>query len=626
VAVPEPKVFKPKFPDLPVLEDYKVITDEKFWDVFPRNFVQPAKSNIDAAGLARCAKQAGVGLSPHVAKVIDWVANGAEIGCKGVFRAASHSKNAKNAYVNGRQVSDAIAAWVNLGYAYGPVLEEDVPAHAKVNGILTRTKPNGSVRIILNLSAPKGFSVNDGINNDDFPATMSSTEAWLRVLNAQGKGCNIMKVDFADAYKHIPVKLQDTDLQWFEWGGRYFKELCLIFGASSSAGIFDATAKVFLQIVCAITKFPRQQICQHLDDICAAAADGDRSLWELDAQFQATAAEIGVKLASRDDPDKSFAPCKRGVVFGVDYDTDNWCWSIPDEKRARLIVTLKEAVAADEITARQAKSIVGKLIHIKALLPAAKYNICHIMRLGAAAAPDADLDATWVPLDPQCKRQLWHWILLLQACPGWITIPNDSRPMPWAAQVFTDAAGGSLDRLGAGIGGVCGTWWFYIPWPKVVNAGGWRIDGKKVGRKLSALELIGPLVAVAAGHKQFANSHVTVWVDNAGSVAIWEKGYSTKCRLSSTIVTTTHAIAAAIGCTLHIKKIRRCSNSMASAADALSKAQFRAARGFTQLDIEPATVPVTLLKWISQPNPSDDLAHIILQEISKTSPVLNYSV
>jgi hypothetical protein len=40
-------------------------------------------------------------------------------------------------------------------------------------------------------------------------------------------------------------------------------------------------------------------------------------------------------------------------------------------------------------------------------------------------------------------------------------------------------------------------------------------------------------------------------------VAIWKKGYSTRCRLSSTIVTTTHAVAAAIGCTLHVEKMLR---------------------------------------------------------------------
>jgi hypothetical protein len=198
--------------------------------------------------------------------------------------------------------------------------------------------------------------------------------------------------------------------------------------------------------------------------------------------------------------------------------------------------------------------------------------------------------------------------------------------MPWAEQVYTDAGGGSLNRLGAGIGGVCGSWWFYIPWPQTINSGGWRVEGKKVGRKLSALELIGPLVAITAGHKLFANKHATVWVDNAGSVAIWNKGYSTRYRLSSTIVTTTHTIAAAIGCTLHIQKIRRCSNGPAVAADALSKAQFAAARCFTQLDTEPSAILTALLRWVNRPNPSDDLAHVILKEIGKNFPVLNYSV
>jgi hypothetical protein len=313
------------------------------------------------------------------------------------------------------------------------------------------------------------------------------------------------------------------------------------------------------------------------------------------------------------------------VVFGVNYDTENWLWSIPDEKRARLITTLKETVAADAITARQAKSITGKIIHIKALLPAAKFNIYHIMKLGATDA-NADLDSTLVTIDGPCRRQIWHWILLLQACPGWISIPKASGPMPWAFQVYTDAAGGSMDRLGAGTGGVCDSWWFYVPWSKKINAGGWRVDGKKVGRKLSALELIGPLIAIAAGHQKFANSHATIWVDNAGSVAIWRKGYSTRCGLSSTIVTTIHAIAAAIGCTLHIQKIRRCSNPRAIAADALSKGHFSVARAAVDLDIEPAAIPRTLLSWIDRPNPSDDLAHLILKEIAAVAPILNYSV
>jgi hypothetical protein len=625
------KIFKPKFPMLPVLKDYTVIDDDNFWQNFPVNYIQPAKSNICADKLLEKAGEAGLDQDGDVAKVVGWIRHGAEIGCSGQFRAASVSKNTKGAYVAGRQVSDAIAAWVKMGYAFGPVEEEDVPAGAKINSILTRTKPNGAVRIILNLSAPRGFSVNDGIDKDDFPATMSSTEAWLRVLNQAGRRCRFMKVDFADAYKHVPVADTDTDLQWFEWGGKYFRELCLIFGASSSAGIFDATAKVVLRIVLGLSQFPAGSVCQHLDDICAAAPEHSvAELQRFDETFQAVASYVGVKLASREDPDKSFAPSMTGVVFGVEYDTLTWTWSIPHEKRARLIITITETIQADSISARQAKSLVGKIIHIKALLPAARFNICHIMKLGISPV-DADLDTWRVQVDGQCKRQLSWWLLLLKACPGSVSIPNPGYPMPWAKQVFTDAAGGSMDRLGAGTGGVCGSWWFYVPWPKRVNAGGWRIDGKKVGRKLSALELVGPLVAVAAGHRLCANSHVTCWVDNAGSVAIWRKGYSTRCRLSSTLVTTIAAVAAAIGCTLEIVKISRCSNAGSLVADALSKGEFARARETAScagdaLAVEPARIPVSLLRWIDKPTPSDDLADLILKELAETTPILNYSV
>ena len=54
--------------------------------------------------------------------------------------------------------------------------------------------------------------------------------------------------------------------------GRHgIKELCLIFGGVSSAGIFDRLAKVVLFIVIQKAGFRADMVCQHLDDCCAAA-------------------------------------------------------------------------------------------------------------------------------------------------------------------------------------------------------------------------------------------------------------------------------------------------------------------------------------------------------------------
>jgi hypothetical protein len=296
----------------------------------------------------------------------------------------------------------------------------------------------------------------------------------------------------------------------------------------------------------------------------------------------------------------------------------------------RLKITLREVMGQDSVTVKQAQSLVGKLIHIRPLLPAAKYNMAHIMELSAEANKHGD-GQQCIAVSAQCKRQLNFWLLLLSACTGWLGIPARVVAMPWALEAFTDAGGGSMDRLGAGTGGVLGDWWFYIPWPKRINAGGWRVDGKKVGRKLSALELVGPLVVVAAAHQRLRNRQLVIWVDNAGSVAIWDKGYSTRCPLSSTLVTAISAVAAAVGCTVFIKKVMRCSTDGAVLADHLSKCNFQLFRQHAGqvgwgLATEPARVPCALLRWIDKPVPSDDLAHDILSELAVRSPILNYSV
>ncbi len=327
---------------------------------------------------------------------------------------------------------------------------------------------------------------------------MSSTGAWLRVLENAGRGCLIMKTDWAAAYKHICVRLEDLDLQWFCWAGKYFKELCLIFGSASSAGIFDDVAKLVLDLVCRRANFPRNMVCQHLDDVCAAAAAGSQALHRLDAAFQEIAADLGVELEPREDKEKSFAPSTSGVVFGVYYDTVSWTWAIPEGKLDRICNMLVDTIEADSIPAKEFRSLAGKLIHVKPLVPAGRFNIDKIMKTYAKAARD---DGS-VAISSACRRQLRFWLLFLRVCSGRVDIPRPvGRAATGALNAYTDAAGGSCEAVGRGTGGVMGSWWYYIPWAKRINAGGWKVDGKKVGRKLSALELAGPLIVVTAAHK-----------------------------------------------------------------------------------------------------------------------------
>ena len=609
-----------------MLSDYKVGGTDEFWGKFPVNLEDDVKPAFCHKALSKMVGQLGCSDMARVDRVLGYLRMGADIGCKGIFRCSTSSSNASSAYESGREVTDAIAGWIADGYAYGPVEEGEVPAEAKVSGIMVKKKPNGAARVILNLSAPAGMSVNEGITAEEFPAVMSSTEAWLRVLRKAGRGCWISKTDWASAYKQIPVRREDTNLQWFEWAGKFFKELCLIFESASSAGIFDDAAKVVLDLVCRLAGFPGDMICQHLDDICAAAAVKG-VLDEFDNTFSAVAQELGVKLAPRDDHDKTFAPCKKGVVFGVEYDTENWTWRLPEEKKARIIVAIREVKRSTTVTDKQAQSLAGKLINIRPLIPAGKYNVDRIMALLAVSSKNKVVE-----VDDYCRRQLEFWELALLACNGRLSIPDPDIVLPpWAVDIYTDAAGGTLDSPGRGSGGICGGEWFYIPWSWRVNSGSWRVEGKKVGRKLSALELIGPLAALVAFPRLCMRKPVKIWVDNAGSVRIWSKGYSSYCGLCTTLVKAISVVAAGLGSRVEIVKITRCSSSGAVIADKLSKGELLAGlevgrRSGRPMAAEPARLPEPLLKWVCLPVPDDNLGHILLQHLAGSGiPILGYS-
>ena len=63
--------------------------------------------------------------------------------------------------------------------------------------------------------------------------------------------------------------------------------------------------------------------------------------------------------------------------------------------------------------------------------------------------------------------QLEYWSLLLPACSGRVQILDlKAGPPAWGVEFFTDSAGGDL-----GLGSVGPGFWFFVPWPRRINAG-----------------------------------------------------------------------------------------------------------------------------------------------------------
>lgn len=621
-VLPGKKVFKPKF-DLPLLDDYSQTPPASFWDKFPSRQSTTAASLVCPVQLRNLAGQLGYGKHPLLDIICKDLTEGANIGCTGTPRLPSTSSNAPSSFDFGPEVTDSVADWIDKGFAAGPFLPANRPANAKVSGIMCRQKPNGSARIILNFSSPAGRSVNDGIVSEEFPTSMSSTAKWLAVLNRAGRKALMLKIDWATAYKHIHVRPADIVLQFFTWLGMDFVELMLVFGACSSAGIYDRLAKFVLILVLAYCMFPPEMVCQYLDDVCAACPANSEALHRFESAYRAVAAQLGVQLASTEDPDKAFSPRTAGVVLGVHYDTVAWTWRIPQEKLVRVLLQLRSALNATVLPQHEVWSLVGRLLHYAPLIPASRFNIGHLIK-ASASSTDRQFP---VQVTPDMKRQLHFWFVILRATDGFVSIPAPLDSLPaWAIEFYTDAAGGSQMSVGQGTGGIGPGFWFMVPWGRKINSSMRDNEGRQFRKKLSALELVGPLICLAAGAALCRSKPVRIWVDNAGSVAIWKKGYSSSCSLCTTLVGAIGRVAAALGAAVAIGKIARCSDTGATLADELSKGRLsrfkqRLPAGWV-LPTEPAWIPPAILQWIADPVARPDLGDRILADLRQRGVIL----
>ena len=123
------------------------------------------------------------------------------------------------------------------------------------------------------------------------------------------------------------------------------------------------------------------------------------------------------------------------------------------------------------------------------------------------------------------------------------------------------------------------------------------------------------------GSRFGAAQSIRIWVDNIGSVRIWQKGYSSSWSLSTTLVRALGVVAAVLGCRVFIEKVARCSSPGAVMADALSKAAFdkfreAAAAADWALAVEPAWVPPALLRWVASPAAGEELRTDILGDLN----------
>ena len=147
------------------------------------------KSGINPEVLESLAWETGYPYPTILRDVVNDIKFGARLGVADSYRVQSSSTNAPSAYEFGERVSDSLCKMMREGYIMGPFEENNKPFEInRFSGLMVKLKPDGSARLILNLSKGDPYSVNEGIDSSDFLSIMSSSSEFVRVLNRNGRG------------------------------------------------------------------------------------------------------------------------------------------------------------------------------------------------------------------------------------------------------------------------------------------------------------------------------------------------------------------------------------------------------------------------------------------------------
>ena len=132
------------------------------------------------------------------------------------------------------------------------------PHHIQVSPIGLVPKPHvqDKWRLIVDLSSPRGHSVNDGISPSLCSLDYASIDDAVNLIMQLGPGTQLVKMDLSNAYRIVPVHPDDQPLLGITWQGMTYVDQALPFGLRSAPKIFTAVADFLAWVLfCEGTEF-----------------------------------------------------------------------------------------------------------------------------------------------------------------------------------------------------------------------------------------------------------------------------------------------------------------------------------------------------------------------------------
>ena len=423
--------------------------------------------------------------------VLSGLAHGFDIGFQGQAL-PTNPRNLLSARQNQRAVTNAIMLEVSRGHTAGPfTIPPFQTLHCSPLG--AAPKKDGSVRLVLDLSSPRGCSINEGISKEEFSVEYSSFDEAVRLVQSLGPGASMAKSDIRHAFRICPVRLDQLYLLGFRWLGYFFVDTRLPFGSRSSPFIFNELAEVLvwaLMVVCGI-----RHILHYLDDFFICEKDAIRCQDSL-SRFLDICRRAGIPIAE----DKTVPPSSVMTYLGIEIDSIRQEVRLPSEKREHLCTLLAAWSNRKKCTKRELLSLIGSLSFAAKVVKPGRLFLRRLIDLSTTVK---GLNF-FIVLNREARSDIAWWSRFMVQWNG-VGFFTSRKHTSFSLQLYTDACK-------RGMGGVYGDSWFSEAFPDQFQ-----------DFHINVLEFFAVVSAVFTWGDRWRNSSILFHTDNTGVIHAWEK-------------------------------------------------------------------------------------------------------
>ena len=236
--------------------------------------------------------------------ILSGIAHGFHVGYSNSGKLLrSSNRNLKSASLHKEVIDKYLAKEVALNRVAGPFPIPPIHGlHISPFGVIPKRGQPGQWRLILDLSSPRGYSVNDGIPKDPYSLHYTSVDDAIRILLQLGPGELMAKFDVESAYRNMPIHHEDRYLLGMSWRNQYYIDLTLPFGLRSAPYVFNSIATAVEWIL--HNNYDVRFILHYLDDFLTMAPANSRECYDNVTRARALFNRLGLPL----HPDKCVVP------------------------------------------------------------------------------------------------------------------------------------------------------------------------------------------------------------------------------------------------------------------------------------------------------------------------------